>query len=422
MNRDQESAENTSMQLACHRCSWRGELANRYSCPICEGSLEVLHDFLPSGWTRPGVGVWRYEGALPVSSGTEQVTLGEGGTPLLQARRLEVSGTSGELLLKNETVNPTASFKDRPVTVATTMAQEMGLGGVVCASTGNAAVAVAAYAAQGGLVAVCLVPQSTPAAKLAQVEATGARVVRVRGNYSDAHFLARAAAERYGWANLTSTYVNPYMLEGDKTVAYELCEQLDGQIPDWIIVPVGAGPLLAAIYKGFEELRRAGLARGEGPKMVAVQAAGCSPIVRAFEQEGVVRAWDEPVDTKASSIDDPLRGYPEDGTRTLAVVQRSGGVAVAVTDAEIHDGMVDLARSEGLFVEPGAAATVAAYRNLAARGILNRGERSVLVLTGHGLKDPEALRASSGSDVEGPSVDAGDLEALGAVLEGEGGG
>ncbi len=407
-------------QLACHRCSWRAELSNRYSCPACEGSLEVAYTSIPAKWDGRQRGIWRYRDALPLLPDTDPVTLGEGDTPLLCARRLE---DSGELLLKNETVNPTASFKDRPVAVATTMARELGLEGVVCASTGNTAVAVAAYAAQGGLPAVCLVPQGTPAAKLAQVEAAGARVVRVRGNYSDAHFLARAAAEQYGWANLTSTYVNPYMLEGDKTVAYELYEQLDGRVPDRVIVPVGAGPLLAAIHKGFEELRRAGLVKGEGPEMVAVQAAGCLPIVRAFEQaEEEVRPWQEPVDTKASSIADPLRGYPEDGTRTLSVVQRSGGVAVAVTDAEIHASMVDLARSEGLFVEPGAAAAVAAYRSLAARELLQRGERSVLVLTGHGLKDPEALRRSGGSDVEGPSVEAGDIGALGAVLEGKGDG
>lgn len=407
-------------QLACHRCSWREELSNRYSCPVCEGSLEVAYSSIARRWNGRERGIWRYRDALPLLPDTDPVTLGEGDTPLLHARRLE---DSGELLLKNETVNATASFKDRPVAVATTMARELGLEGVVCASTGNTAVAVAAYAAQGGLPAVCLVPQGTPAAKLAQVEAAGARVVRVRGNYSDAHFMAREAAEQYGWANLTSTYVNPYMLEGDKTVAYELYEQLDGQVPDRVFVPVGAGPLLAAVHKGFEELRRVGLVRGKGPKMVAVQAAGCAPIVRAFERaEEEVRAWEEPVDTKASSIADPLRGYPDDGTRTLSVVRRSGGAAVAVTDAEIHDSMVDLARSEGLFVEPGAAAAVAAYRSLAARELLQRGEKNVLILTGHGLKDPEALRSSGGDRVEGPSVEAGDREALRAVLEGKDGG
>lgn len=404
-----------STQLACHRCSWRAELSNRYSCPVCGGSLEVSYTSIPESWNEHEPGIWRYRDVLPFLPDTEPVTLGEGDTPLLYARRLE---PSGGLLLKNETANPTASFKDRPVAVATTMARELGLEGVVCASTGNTAVAVAAYAAQGGLPAVCLVPQGTPAAKLAQVEAAGARVVRFRGNYSDGHFLARAAAERYGWANLTSTYVNPYMLEGDKTVAYELYEQLGGQVPDQVIVPVGAGPLLAAVHKGFEELRRAGLVRGEGPKMVAVQAAGCSPIVRAFEQEAEeVRPWEEAADTKASSIADPLRGYPEDGTRTLSVVRRSGGVAVAVSDAEIYDSMVDLARTEGLFVEPGAAAAVAAYRKLAARELLNREERSVLLLTGHGLKDPEALQNSGRDRVEGHSVEARDLEALGMVLE-----
>ncbi len=199
------------------------------------------------------------------------MTLGEGGTPLLRAGRL---GPSRGLLLKNETVNPTASFKDRPVAVAATVARELDLSGLLCASTGNTGVAVASYAARAGLPAACVVPESTPPAKLQQIEAVGARIVRVRGDYSDAHALALAAAEEHGWANLTSTYVNPYMLEGDKTVAYEVFEQLGRRVPDWVLVPVGAGPLLSAIHKGFGELG----ATGEtGPRMVAVQAAGCAP-------------------------------------------------------------------------------------------------------------------------------------------------
>jgi threonine synthase len=356
--------------------------------------------------------MWRYRRHLPVSARAEPTTLGEGGTPLIGAPRLD---PSGGLLLKNETTNPTASFKDRPVAVAATVARELGLSGLICASTGNTGVAVAAYAARAGLPAACVVPKATPSAKLLQIEAVGAHIVRVDGDYSDAHALARSAAENFGWANLSSTYVNPYMLEGDKTVAYEIFEQLGERFPDWMLVPVGAGPLLTAIYKGFQELGATGVAT---PRMVAVQAAGCAPIVRAFEAEAdEVREWEHPVDTAASSIADPLRGYPEDGTRTLSAVRQSGGRAVAISEKEMFGAMVDLASSEGLFVEPGAAVAVAAYRELADRKIIGAEERAVIVLTGHGLKDPDALSSASGEQAGASIVEPGDVGALGEVLE-----
>lgn len=399
--------------LACHRCSWRGGISNLYACPVCGSSLLVAYagTYGPSNYTADET-MWRYRRFLPLPAAAEPVTLGEGDTPLLRAQRLD---PSGGLLLKNETVNPTGSFKDRPVAVAATVARELGLSGLVCASTGNTGVAVAAYAARAGLPAACVVPETTPAAKMIQIEAVGARIVRVRGNYSDAYALARAAAEGYGWANLTSTYVNPYMLEGDKTVAYELFGQLGERVPDWVLVPVGAGPLLAAIHKGFREL---GV---PGPRMVAVQAAGCAPVVRAFDSEAKeVNEWEHPVETAASSIADPLRGYPEDGTRTLSVVRESGGKAVAVSEEETRRAIIDLAGSEGLLVEPGAAVAVAAYRKLAAQEVIREGETAVIVLTGHGLKDPDALRFTVGAANEATVVDPGDAGALGAALEAHG--
>jgi threonine synthase len=396
--------------LACHSCSWRGEISNLYACPVCGSSLLVAYAGTyepPNGMVDEGI--WRYRRFLPVSVDSDPVTLGEGATPTLQARRLD---PSGGLLLKNETVNPTGSFKDRPVAVAATVARELDLSGLVCASTGNTGVAVAAYAARAGLPAACVVPEATPAAKTAQIGAVGARIVRVRGNYSDAYALAARAAENYGWANLTSTYINPYMLEGDKTIAYEIFEQLGERVPDWVVVPAGAGPLLAAIHKGFEEL---GVC---GPRIVAAQAAGCAPVVRAFESGAhEVSEWEHPVETAASSIADPLIGYPQDGTRTLSVVRHSGGTAIAISEEAIRKATIHLARSEGLLVEPGAAVAVAAYRKLAAQAVISRGERAVVVLTGHGLKDPDALRSAAGSEAETGVVEAGDVGALGAALE-----
>ena len=411
---DATQKKDTSAALACHRCDWSGSLSNRYSCPVCGASLLVTYDGphgLPNGAAGEGMdGIWRYWRNLPVSPDVEPITLGEGNTSLLRASHLK---PSDGLFLKNETANPTASFKDRPVAVASTVARGLGLSGLVCASTGNTGVAVAAYAARAGLPAACVVPHATPPTKLRQIEAVGARIVRVGGDYSDAYALARAAAEEHGWANLTSTYINPYMLEGDKTVAYEIFEQLGGWAPDWVLVPVGAGPLLSAIHKGFEELGVVGVG---GPRMVAVQAAGCAPIARAFEAgEEEVVSWDHPVETASSSIADALRGYAEDGTRTLSVVRKSGGRAIAVSEEETQIAIAALARSEGLFIEPGAAVVVAAYRRLVEQDAIGDEDTTVLVLTGHGLKDPDALAGMRGPAL--PVVEPGDIGALGEILE-----
>lgn len=401
--------------LACHRCAWRGDLTDLYACPMCGSSLLVdYHGFdrLPDG--SPTEGLWRYRTFLPVEENATPITLGEGGTPLLRGLRLDPSRRT---FLKNETSNPTASFKDRPVSVASTVARELGLDGLLCASTGNTAVAVAAYAAQAGLPAACLVPEKTPAAKLRQIEVSGARILRVRGDYSDAYTLARRAAELCGWANLTSTYINPYMLEGDKTIAYEVFEQLGRRPPDWVIVPVGAGPLLAAIYKGFRELAGFEFPGFVPPCMVAVQAEGCAPIASAFEAGEEVREWDRDIVTGASSIGDPLRGYPEDGQRTLDAASESGGRVIAVSEEETYRALRDLARLEGLFVEPGAAVAVAAYRRMVEQGTISSGETTTLVLTGHGLKDPEVLSRTVPEQSDSTVVETGDTDALENLLE-----
>jgi threonine synthase len=200
---------------------------------------------------------------------------------------------------------------------------------------------------------VCLVPERTSLGKLGLVLAAGARLLRVAGTYSDAHALAGALAARTGWANLTTTYVNPFMLEGDKTVAFEIHEAIG--VPDAVVVPVGAGPLLGGIAKGFDELG------GRSPRLFAVQAAGCAPIARAFAAGEPVRAWEAPA-TRAGGIADPLAGYEADGDRTLAAVRASGGAAIAVPDAEIARAADELARTVGLTVELSAAAALAGLR------------------------------------------------------------
>jgi threonine synthase len=391
--------------LACSDCDWRGEPAPRYACPRCGASLSVGYDRPPDGgWTVDRPGLWRYGPLLP--NRDEPTSLGEGGTPLLRAARL------GGVWLKNETVNPTGSFKDRPVSVATTMARELGLAGLLCASTGNTAVSVAAYGARAGLPVACLVPRTAPRAKLAQIQAAGALLISVDGSYSDTHAMAGEAARRCGWADLTSTYVNPYMLEGDKTVGLELFEQLGGRVPEWVVVPVGAGPLLAGVHKAFAELRALGVTSAPGPRLLAAQASACAPIARAFERgDAEVQAWDEPVVTAASSIADSLAGYADDGTRTLRLVRESDGLAIAADEDAIAAAARRLARAEGLLVEPGAAAAVAACERLEAEGDV------VLLLTGHGLKDPDGLRAATGDAEVPPPVAPGAVDAVGERLE-----
>jgi threonine synthase len=391
-------------RLACHRCDWSGALALRQSCPDCGATLRVVHAAVaPPAWDGAVSGVWRYRARLPVGPGVEPVTLGEGATPLLELP-LE---PGVRVLGKVEGANPTLSFKDRPVSVAATVARELGAAGLLCASTGNTAVAVAAYAARAGLPAACVVPERTPAAKLGLATGAGARVLRVRGTYSDAHALAAALAERSGWANLSSTYLNPFMLEGDKTLAFELVEQLGGRLPDAIVVPVGAGPLLAGVAQGLEEL-------GLATRLHAVQAAGCAPIARAFAESGRVRPWGPVPDTAAGSIADPLEGYPEDGQRTLEAVVRSGGAAVAADDAALRAAAGELARSAGLSVELGAATALAGLRVLRRAGHVRDGETVVLVLTGHGAKDD--VRAAAGAAAPAV-VDPADVKAAERALE-----
>jgi threonine synthase len=383
------AVDNPAMRahLRCHRCDWVGELSSRQACERCGATLEVGYDGPWSDWAD-GAGVWRYRGWLPVAG--DGVTLGEGGTPLVPSRALGPS-----VLLKDEGENPTRSFKDRPVAVATAMALELGAAGLLCASTGNTAVSVAAYGAHVGLPVQCLVPDGTPRDKLEPIAAAGARLRPVTGTYSDAHRQARELAERTGWANLTTTYVNPFMLEGDKTLGLELFEQL-GRAPDAVVVPVGAGPLLAGIFKAFAELRAAGRWTGDGPRLFAVQAAGCAPIARAFEEGAPVRAWERP-DTTAGAIADPLAGYVADGDRTLAAVRASGGAAIAVDDDELTQAARDLADADGIAVELSAAAAAAGWRRLRAQGRIAAEDVTVLVLTAADRR-AGAHRAAGGED------------------------
>ncbi len=329
------------------------------------------------------------------------VTLGEGATPLLPIHR----AGGAAVWAKAEWVNPTGSFKDRGSAVAVSAAAALGARGVVVASAGNNAASVSAYAARAGLPCVAILPAATPQNKIIQALAHGATVARIAGDFSDAYEIAELVRRGVGWANLTSTYLQPYMTAAHATIADEIAAALDGMVGT-IIVPVGAGPMLEGIVQGLERLVAAAKARM--PVIVGVQAAGCAPIAAAFDRgDEAVTAWPGAPTSIASSINDPLRGYADDGTRTLRTLRRVGGLAVAVDDAAITDAMRDLGALEGMAVEPAAATPLAALRALDATTDVPR--PVVLVLSGHVLKDPAHAVASVD---DSPVLDAPGVLAL----------
>jgi threonine synthase len=382
--------------LTCVQCGKLHPVRPLYSCEACGGILDVVYDLDAVGrkWAAHGMDT---DDLLPVPP-AERVTIGEGNTPLVRADRLADRLGLSALYLKCEFANPTGSFKDRPVSMGVSMARKFGIERVIVASSGNGAAATAAYCARAGMPAVVLVPEATPQEKVGQTLAYGARVVKVEGPYSNAFALAKEVGERFGMFNVTSTFVNPYTLEGDKTVAYELFAQLNGEVPDWIYVPIGAGPLLVGVFKGYEELHRLGRI-AKLPAMAGIQAEGCSPIARAY-REGSKQVQSDPnPHTIAGGICDGLHGYAQDGTYTLEVIRRSGGYSDAVTDGEIREAQIRLAQDEGLFVEPAAAVCVAELKKSVESGRVDRGASVVLLLTGHGLKDMRQVQVAAEAPV-----------------------
>jgi threonine synthase len=273
---------------------------------------------------------------------------------------------------------------------------------VICASSGNAAGATATYAARAALPAYVVISSRAPKSKLGVAVAHGARVFSVAGDFSRAFAAAREAAAEVGLANVTTTYVNCYAYEGNKSVAYELYEQME-VVPEWVVVPVGSGPLLYGVWKGFRELRRFGLV-DRIPRLLAVQPEGCAPIARAFAAGEEVKPWSR-VDTVVSGLDDPLQGYERDGMLTLVAVRESGGAALAVPDAEILRAGRVLAREEGLFVEPAAAASVAGAAAAKRSGYIDGSGAVVCLLTGHGLKYQRESRNQAELETVGDEVE-----------------
>lgn len=371
-------------------------------CPDCGGVCVVEYRGKHEVTQSPNeTGVFRYRCCLPVGAHASNLGLQEGDTPLIAAR---VSPSGVQLFFKDETRNPTGSFKDRGMAVAVADAVANSRNAVCTASSGNAAASLAFYSARSGIEAVVFVPERTPKEKVASALVAGARVVLVPGSFTHAYQLARSAAAEFCWANITTTFMNPFVVEGYKTIAYEIHRDLS-DVPDWVAVPTGAGPLIYGIYKGFVELLEAGVIE-RLPRLLLVQSAGCAPIVSAHDRNESVRAWDSPA-TVAGAVADPLAGYEQDGEAALLAVRDSMGTCVAVDEKEIVQAVRELAREEGLFVEPAGAVGYAASKRTEAWRLTAApdGEmRIVVVLTGHGLKHPASALSEDDAAVTATSL------------------
>jgi threonine synthase len=336
--------------------------------------------------------LWRYRGLLPVAQESSIVSLGEGLTPLLRARRLGDRLGLANLYLKDESLNPTGSFKARGLAVAVSMARELGIKKLAIPSAGNAGGALAAYAARAGLQATVFMPEDTPLANRLECALLGAEVVLVPGSIMDC---ARALRERAadGWFDC-STLREPYRLEGKKTMAYEILEQLQWRVPDVMIYPTGGGTGLIGMWKAFAEMQEMGWIEEQRPRMFAVQSTGCAPIVRAFEQRAErAEEWPEP-----KTIASGLRVPAAIGDfLMLRVLDESRGGALAVEDVAMLDGVCELAATEGLVTSPEGGATLAALKRLLTDGLVSGNETIVLFLTASGYKYLEVLQALAAS-------------------------
>ncbi len=380
--------------LRCKECGSAYPLEALFVCSECFGPLEVAYDHsgLDPGEAKRRIqagsrGIWRYADFLPFASRPAD-PLEPGLTPLIRADRLaERLGLDAEVWVKNDGANPTHSFKDRVVAVATAKARELGFETVACASTGNLANAVAARAAALGLDSYVFVPADLEEQKLIATGVYGTKLVGVRGNYDDVNRLCTQLAETRPWA-FVNVNLRPYYSEGSKTLAYETIEQLGWELPDRVVAPIASGSLFTKIHRGFGEWLEAGLVSGSQPIFCGAQARGCSPVATAFEQGWTICKPQKP-QTIAKSL---AIGDPADGPYALEQARRSGGSIDAVSDREIRDGIRLLAETTGIFTETAGGVTVAVLAKLAQRGDIGEGERIVAYITGEGLKTLDAAR------------------------------
>src|SRR5579863_5306345 len=380
--------------LECSLCNRKFQAGKVWNLCECGGPLLVRYDLalLRDTWSRDSFAstpnsMWRYAPALPVQLTTSIISLGEGMTPLLPVPRTGARIGASDLLVKDEGLNPTGSFKARGLSCAVSMCVELGIGKMAIPSAGNAASALAAYAAAAGIEAHIFMPEDVPQSNFIECKAYGARVTLVEGLISDCARIVAESGPREGWFDI-STLKEPYRIEGKKTMGYELAEQLGWELPDAIFYPTGGGVGMIGMWKAFAEMEALGwIEPGTRPKMIAVQAEGCQPVVRAFEAgEERSRFW-EGASTVASGLRVPK---PLGDFLVLRAVRESGGTAIAVSDTELIDAGIRLAAEEGLFISPEGAACLVAAERLLRDGFLKREDKIVIYNTGSGLKYLEA--------------------------------
>ena len=383
--------------LRCRECGRRYPVEPLSICEYCFGPLEVEYDYerARTTMTREAVEagpptLWRYRGLLPTPEGPP-VDLGAGFTPLRRAHRLAEELGIEELWLKDDTVNPTGSFKDRVVTVAVTTARAFGFKTVSCASTGNLANATAAAAAAAGIEAFIFIPADLERAKVVATAAFGANVVAIKGNYDDVNRLCSEVAEAFPWA-FVNVNVRPFYAEGSKTLGFEVAEQLGWRLPDHVVVPIASGALLTKIHRGFRELVELGLVDDRPVLVSGAQAKGCSPVSTAFK-EGADHVRPVKPETIAKSL---AIGNPADGYYALTTSRETGGVIEDVTDEEIVDAITLLARTEGLFAETAGGVTIGTLKKLREAGHIGSSESVVAYVTGTGFKTIDALEERVG--------------------------
>jgi threonine synthase len=379
--------------LRCRECSREYPLAPRHVCEFCFGPLEVTYDYdairkviSRERIARGPASLWRYADLLPVDE-EYRVDLGAGFTPLLHAKNLGRRLGLNRLYLKNDTVNPTWSFKDRVVAVAATKAREFGFSTLACASTGNLANSVAAHAARAGMAAYVFIPADLEVGKVLGSAVYAPTLVAVNGNYDQVNRLCAELGERNGWA-FVNINVRPYYSEGSRTLAFEVAEQLGWRAPDHCVVPIASGSLFTKIYKGFVELAKVGLIEEPRVRMSGAQAAGCAPVATAWAQ-GSMNFRPVKPNTIAKSL---AIGNPADGYYALVQLKQTGGACPAVTDDEVIAGMKLLAETEGIFAETAGGVTIAALKRLAEAGHIHPDELTVAFITGAGLKTQEAVQ------------------------------
>lgn len=380
--------------LYCSACAKEFPSGKLYNLCTCGKPLLVAYDLRTAGsrmTTSSLAGrvpsLWRYNEVLPLDNHEHRLSLGEGMTPLHHARRLGRELGMRDLYVKDESLNPTGSFKARGMSVAISMAKELGVKKVAAPSAGNAAGALAAYAALGGMEAHLFIPRDTPKANIIECKAMGARVTLVDGLITDCGKIVAERKEAEGWFDL-STLKEPYRIEGKKTMGYELAEQMQWQLPDVILYPTGGGTGLVGMWKAFDEMEKMGWIGSARPRMVVVQASGCAPIVEAFRQGLSSGAAIGNPHTVASGLRVPKA---IGDFIMLDILKKSGGTAVTVTDDELVSGARTIGSSEGIFAAPEGGALLPALVQLLENGTVGRNERVVLFNTGAGLKYLEAF-------------------------------